>query len=76
MCGFKTVAEMVRNIHDAMGITVPVALHLDHGTYEGTKACIEAGFTSVMAVNGEKLDQFYWVDYIKVTSDNIDTYNK
>jgi fructose-bisphosphate aldolase class II len=39
---------MVRNIHDAMGITVPVALHLDHGTYEGTKACIEAGFTSVM----------------------------
>jgi len=48
MCGFKTVAEMVRNIHDAMGITVPVALHLDHGTYEGTKACIEAGFTSVM----------------------------
>jgi hypothetical protein len=29
-----------------------------------------------MAVNGEKLDQFYWVDYIKVTSDNIDTYNK
>ncbi len=48
MCGFKTVADMVKNIHDQMGITVPVALHLDHGTYEGAKACIEAGFTSVM----------------------------
>ena len=39
---------MVTEIHDKMGITVPVALHLDHGTYEGAKACIEAGFTSVM----------------------------
>ena len=48
MCGFKTVVDMVKDIHDQMGITVPVALHLDHGTYEGTKACIEAGFTSVM----------------------------
>lgn len=48
MCGFKTVVDMVRDIHDAMGITVPVALHLDHGTFEGAKACIEAGFTSVM----------------------------
>ena len=48
MCGFKTVAAMVKEVHDAMGITVPVALHLDHGSYEGAKACIEAGFTSVM----------------------------
>ena len=48
MCGFKNVADMVKNVHDAMGITVPVALHLDHGTYDGAKACIEAGFTSVM----------------------------
>ena len=48
MCGFKTVAAMVKEIHDAMGITVPVALHLDHGSYEGVKAAIEAGFTSVM----------------------------
>jgi fructose-bisphosphate aldolase class II len=48
MCGFKTVADMVRNIYDAMGITVPVALHLDHGTFEGAKACIDVGFTSVM----------------------------
>lgn len=37
MCGFKTVAAMVKEIHDAMGITVPVALHLDHGSYEGQK---------------------------------------
>ena len=48
MCGFKQCADMVKNIHDHMGITVPVALHMDHGTFEGAKACIEAGFTSVM----------------------------
>ena len=48
MCGFKQCADMVKNIHDHMGITVPVALHLDQGTFEGAKACIEAGFTSVM----------------------------
>lgn len=48
MCGFKTVVAMVKEIHDSLGITVPVALHLDHGSYEGAKACIEAGFTSVM----------------------------
>ena len=48
MAGFKTVADMVKDIHDSMGITVPVALHLDHGSFEGAKACIEAGFTSVM----------------------------
>jgi fructose-bisphosphate aldolase class II len=39
---------MVRDLYEHMGITVPVALHLDHGTYEGAKACIEAGFTSIM----------------------------
>ena len=48
MCGFKTVVAMVKEIHDSLGITVPVALHLDHGSYDGAKACIEAGFTSVM----------------------------
>ncbi|MBQ9265930.1 MAG: class II fructose-1,6-bisphosphate aldolase [Bacilli bacterium] len=48
MCGFKTVANMVKNIVEFLGITVPVALHLDHGTYEGAKAAIEAGYTSVM----------------------------
>ena len=48
MCGYKTVANMVKNVVENLKITVPVALHLDHGTYEGAKACIEAGFTSVM----------------------------
>lgn len=48
MCGFKTVVAMVKEVHDSLGITVPVALHLDHGSYEGAKACIDAGFTSVM----------------------------
>ncbi|WP_296112122.1 class II fructose-1,6-bisphosphate aldolase [uncultured Anaerococcus sp.] len=48
MGGFKTVADLVRNLHDNLNITVPVAIHLDHGSYEGAKACIEAGFTSVM----------------------------
>lgn len=48
MCGFKTVVAMVTEIHNAMGITVPVAIHLDHGSYEGAKGAIEAGFTSVM----------------------------
>ena len=48
MTGFKTVAAMVDAMVDSMGITVPVALHLDHGTYEGAKACVAAGFTSIM----------------------------
>ena len=48
MCGFKTVADMVKAMIDELGITVPVALHLDHGSYEGAKKCIEAGFSSVM----------------------------
>ena len=48
MCGFNTVAAMVNEIMKTMNITVPVALHLDHGTYEQCYACIEAGFSSVM----------------------------
>ena len=48
MTGFKTVAAMVDAMVDSLGITVPVALHLDHGTYEGCKKCIEAGFSSIM----------------------------
>ncbi|MBQ1722068.1 MAG: ketose-bisphosphate aldolase, partial [Lachnospiraceae bacterium] len=48
MTGFKTVAAMVKAMDEELGITVPVALHLDHGTYEGSKKCIEAGFTSIM----------------------------
>ena len=48
MCGFKTVVGMVKGMIESLNITVPVALHLDHGTYEGAKACIEAGFSSIM----------------------------
>ena len=48
MTGFRTVAAMVEAMVEEMKITVPVALHLDHGSYEGTKAAIEAGFSSVM----------------------------
>ncbi len=48
MCGFKTVADMVKAMIEELNITVPVALHLDHGTYEGVKKCIAAGFSSVM----------------------------
>ncbi|MDD7639724.1 MAG: ketose-bisphosphate aldolase, partial [Subdoligranulum variabile] len=48
MTGFKTVAAMVKAMDESLGITVPVALHLDHGTYEGAKACVAAGFTSIM----------------------------
>jgi fructose-bisphosphate aldolase class II len=48
MTGFKTVAAMVKAMDESLGITVPVALHLDHGTYEGCYKCIKAGFTSIM----------------------------
>ena len=48
MGGYKVVADLVKAMHDTLSITVPVAIHLDHGTYEGAKACIEAGYTSVM----------------------------
>lgn len=48
MCGFKTVVGMVKGMIEEMNITVPVAIHLDHGTYEGAKKAMEAGFTSIM----------------------------
>ena len=48
MTGFKTVSAMVSAMVESMNITVPVALHLDHGTYEGAKAALEAGFSSIM----------------------------
>ena len=48
MCGYKTVVGMVNGMIDELGITVPVALHLDHGSYDGCYKCIEAGFSSVM----------------------------
>lgn len=48
MTGFKTVTAMVKAMIESLNITVPVALHLDHGSYEGAKACINAGFSSIM----------------------------
>lgn len=48
MGGYKTVVGMVKGMIEELNITVPVAIHLDHGSFEGAKKCIEAGFTSVM----------------------------
>ena len=48
MTGYKTVAAMVKAMVETLNITVPGALHLDHGSYEGAKACLEAGFSSIM----------------------------
>ena len=48
MCGYKTVTNMVKSMIEELKITVPVALHLDHGSYDGALKCIEAGFSSVM----------------------------
>ena len=48
MCGYKTIVGMVNGMLEEMGITVPVALHLDHGSFDAAKACIAAGFSSVM----------------------------
>ena len=48
MTGYKTVAAMVKAMIEELSITVPVALHLDHGSYEGAKKCIDAGFSSIM----------------------------
>ena len=48
MCGYTTIVGMVKGMINELGITVPVALHLDHGSSEGALKCIEAGFSSVM----------------------------
>ena len=48
MCGYETIVGMVKGMIKGLGITVPVAIHLDHGSYEGAYKCIEAGFSSVM----------------------------
>jgi len=54
MCGFKNVVDMVNNVIETKNIKQPIALHLDHGTYEGAKAALNAGFSSVM-FDGSKL---------------------
>ncbi len=48
MGGYKVVAAMVKAMDESLGITVPVALHLDHGNYDAAKACVEAGYSSIM----------------------------
>lgn len=48
MCGYKTIVGMVNGMLEELNITVPVALHLDHGSFEGAKKCIKAGFSSIM----------------------------
>ena len=48
MTGYKTIVGMVNGMMEELNIRVPVALHLDHGSYEGCLKCIEAGFSSVM----------------------------
>ena len=48
MCGYKTIVGMVNGIIEELNITVPVALHLDHGSYEGALKAMEAGFSSIM----------------------------
>ena len=48
MCGYDTIVGMVKGMIKGLNITVPVAIHLDHGTFEGAKACINAGFSSIM----------------------------
>jgi fructose-bisphosphate aldolase class II len=48
MGGYKTVVGMVNGMIEELSITVPVALHLDHGSFEGAKKCVDAGFSSVM----------------------------
>lgn len=48
MCGYKTVVGMVNGMLEELNITVPVALHLDHGSYEACLKCVDAGFSSIM----------------------------
>lgn len=55
MGGYKTVANLIRNLDESLNITVPVAIHLDHGNYQAAKEAIDAGFTSVM-YDGSALD--------------------
>ena len=72
MCGYKTVVGMVNGMLEEMKITVPVALHLDHGSYEGAKKCIEAGFSSIM-VDGS---HYPIEENIAKTKELVETCNK
>ena len=71
MTGFKVVAAMVRAMDESLGITVPVALHLDHGSFEGAKACIRAGFSSIMFDGSH----YPIEDNIRMTTELVNTCN-
>lgn len=71
-CGFKNVVDMVNNTMEAMNITVPVALHLDHGSYEGAIKALEAGFSSVMFDGSH----FSFEENIKKTQEIVDLAKK
>ena len=72
MCGYKTVTNMVKAMVEELNITVPVALHLDHGSYEGAKKCIEAGFSSIMFDGSH----YPIEENIEKTKELVDTCNK
>ncbi len=74
MGGYKTVHDMVQNMIDYFEITIPVCLHLDHGTYEGAIKALEAGYTSVM-FDGSKLPINENVEKIKVIVELAKKYN-
>ncbi len=71
MCGYKTVVGMVNGMLEELGITVPVALHLDHGSFEGAKACIRAGFSSIMFDGSH----YPIEDNIRMTTELVNTCN-
>ncbi|MDD3129475.1 MAG: class II fructose-1,6-bisphosphate aldolase [Candidatus Izemoplasmatales bacterium] len=72
MTGFKVVADMVKAMVESLNITVPVALHLDHGSYEGAIKAMEAGFSSVMFDGSH----YSIEENIKLTKDMVDRTRK
>ena len=74
MGGFRLVMAMVRELYDSLKITVPVAVHLDHGTYEGALNALEAGFTSIkMCIRDRKNITKSWMN-TKICIDNLIIY--
>ena len=71
MCGYKTVVGMVNGMIEELGITVPVALHLDHGSFEGAKKFILAGFSSIMFDGSH----YPIEDNIRMTTELVNTCN-
>ena len=72
MGGYKTIVGMINGMLEELKITVPVALHLDHGSYEGAKQCIAAGFSSVMFDGSH----YPIAENIETTTELVETCNK